>query len=277
VNRGLVKQGFKVSAVDPCVYYHGCAIVMLSVDDGIFAGPSNLEIALLIKRLQVEFKITDEGDIKEYIGVLVERQPDGTLKLSQSQLIKQILDDLWFNDRTKSKPMPAPGGQLLEQEINAEASMENDFHYRSVIGKANFLEKSTRPDIVVAVHQCTRFSSEPKQSHVDAVRYFGRYLKRTQDEGLILDPKNDKSFKCWVNTDFLGQYVKGAQDLALDSMTVRSRTRSIITYAGCPITWGSRIQQEATLSSTKSEYVAISEAFHVLLPMMDLLEEEVAQ
>jgi hypothetical protein len=71
--------------------------------------------------------------------------------------------------------------------------------------------------------------------------------------------------------------VKGAQDLALDSMTAKSRTGFIITFAGCSITWGSRIQQVAAWSSTESEYVAISEAFRVLLPMMDLLEEAVAQ
>jgi hypothetical protein len=118
--------------------------------------PCKSEIAILITRMQGEFKVTGKGDINEYLGVLVERQPDGTLKLSQPQLIKQILDDLWFNSRTKSKPTPAPGGQLLEQEIDAKA-MEDDFHYRSVIGKANFLEKSTHPDIAVAVHQCARF------------------------------------------------------------------------------------------------------------------------
>jgi hypothetical protein len=145
---------------------------MLYVDDGIFAGPDKEEIAALIRRMQGVFNITDEGDIKEYLGVLVEKQGDGTLKLSQPQLIKQILDDLWFNDRKNSKPTPAPGGQVLEREIDAEL-MNDDFHYRLVIGKANFLEKSTRPDIVVAVHQCARFSSDPKQSHADAVRYFG--------------------------------------------------------------------------------------------------------
>jgi hypothetical protein len=73
VSKGLTKLGFKVSAVDPWVYYyHGQAVVfMLYVDDGIFAGPSKSEIALLIKRMQAEFNITDEGDIKEYLGVLV--------------------------------------------------------------------------------------------------------------------------------------------------------------------------------------------------------------
>jgi hypothetical protein len=41
VKRGLTKLGFKVSAVDPCVYYHGKAVFMMYDDDGIFARPAN--------------------------------------------------------------------------------------------------------------------------------------------------------------------------------------------------------------------------------------------
>lgn len=170
------------------------------------------------------------------------------------------MDDLWFNDKTKSKPTPAPGGQVLEREIDAKA-MEDDFHYPSVIGRANFLEKSNRPDIAVAVHQCAPFSLEPKQSHADAMRYVGRYLQGTKSEGIYLDPNNGKSFKCWEDANFLGQYVKGAPNTYLDKMTAKSWTGFLITYAGCPITWGSKVHMESALSSTKSKYLAISEAF----------------
>jgi hypothetical protein len=124
--------------------------------------------------------------------------------------------------------------------------------YRSVIGKAIFLEKSTPPDIAVAVHQCARFSPDPRWSHAQDVRYFGKYLKGTKNKGIYLDPKADKLFECWVDADFLGQYVKGAADLHLDKMTAKSRTGGfMITYAGCPITWSSKLQhQESTLSTT---------------------------
>ena len=71
----------------------------------------------------------------------------------------------------------------------------------------------------MAVHQCVRFSSDPKQCHADAVRYVGKYLKGTKDEGIYLDPDNERSFECWVDADFLGQYVKGAEDMELDAMT----------------------------------------------------------
>jgi hypothetical protein len=186
LDKGLKKLGYVPSRIDPCVYYHGTSVLMLYVDDGIFCGPNKGEIDGLIKGLKQEFNITDEGDIKEYLGVLVEKEPDGRLKLSQPHLIAQVLDDLWFNHKTKTKPTPAPGGQVLERELDAEAMLD-DFHYRSVIGKANFLEKSMQPDIVVAVHQCARFSAHPKQSHADALRYIGRYLQGSKDRGIYLD------------------------------------------------------------------------------------------
>jgi hypothetical protein len=94
VNKGLTKLGFKASLIDSCVYYHGRTTFMLYVDDGIFVGPAKEEIATLIRRMQGVFNITNEGDITEYLGMLVEKLDDGTMKLSQPQLINQILDDL---------------------------------------------------------------------------------------------------------------------------------------------------------------------------------------
>jgi hypothetical protein len=168
LHKGLIKLGCTVSKIDPCVYYKGQTMFMVYVNDGIFVGPDQGEINNLLDVLKNEFTITDEGDLKEYLGVLVEKQTGGRTKLSQPHLITQILDDLWFTEQTKSKPTPAPGNQVLQREIDAEA-MTDDFHYRSVVGKTNFLEKLTRPDIAVATHQCARFSWDPKQSHADAL------------------------------------------------------------------------------------------------------------
>ena len=44
-------------------------------------------------------------------------------------------------------------------------------------------------------------------------------------------------------------------------------------YAGCPITWFSRLQGEITLSTTESEYVALSTATRECLPMRELFVE----
>ena len=52
--------------------------------------------------------------------------------------------------------------KILGRDLGEPPHDETTFQYRSVIGKLNYLEKSTRPDIVYAVHQCTRFSSNPR-------------------------------------------------------------------------------------------------------------------
>lgn len=272
MDKGLRKIGFIPSIVDPCVYYRNKTIFMVYVDDGIFAGPDKVDINQCIQLLAKEFNLTDEGSLTDYLGVLVEAQPDGTIKLSQPHLIEQILNDLWFTERTKTKPTPAPAGRLLTRDQDAEA-MADDFHYRSVVGKLNFLEKSTRPDISVAVHQCARFSADPKQSHADAVRYVGRYLQGTKDRGIIMRPDDTRSFECYADADFCGQYDPYAEDKDVDAQSARSRTGFVITYAGCPILWASKMQTETAMSTTEAEYIAISEAFRSLLPMMDLVDE----
>ena len=44
-------------------------------------------------------------------------------------------------------------------------------------------------------------------------------------------------------------------------------------FAGCPISWGSRLQTEIALSTTESEYIALSTAMREVIPFMGLLQE----
>ena len=129
--------------------------------------------------------------------------------------------------------------------------------YRSVIGKLNFLEKSTRGDISYPVHQCARFASDPRASHAEAVKRIGRYLMGTKDKGVILDPKVN-SFECYVDADFCGNW--NPETASDDPATAKSRTGYVIKYAGCPVIWQSKLQTEVTLSTTEAEYVALSAA-----------------
>ena len=71
--------------------------------------------------------------------------------------------------------MPAVTTNLLHKDSDSP-DMTLDFRYCSVIGKLNFLEKSTHPDISISVHRCARLSESPKRSHAEAVKHIGCYL-----------------------------------------------------------------------------------------------------
>jgi hypothetical protein len=132
--------------------------------------------------------------------------PD-TIELTRPDLIHQILDDLGMKSNSKTKDKAAPSSTILRRDING-AHFDEEWDYRSIVGKLNFLENSTCPEIAYVVHQCARFSSNPRQSHDNAVKYLCHYLLATKDKGLILHADSSKSFEVHVDCDFAGNWVK---------------------------------------------------------------------
>jgi hypothetical protein len=190
--------------------------------------------------------------------------------MTQPHLIDSILKELRLDQSdSKSKNTPAATSKLLTKHSNSEA-FDGHFNYRRVIGKLNYLEKSTRPDIAYAVHQCARFCADPKEEHGKAVKWLGRYLQRTKDKGLILKPNNN-SFDTYVDANFAGDW--NPEEAPDDDVTARSRYGYIITYMGCPIAWASKLQVEIALSSTESEFIGLSHALRDLIPIMELVKE----
>jgi hypothetical protein len=145
------------------------------------------------------------------------------------------------------------------------------FHYRSVIGQLNYIEKGTRSNISYIIHQCARFVEKPKESHARALRWLARYLHATKDKGLIPKPDKQKDLEVYVDADFSGDW--DPEDAATNRDTARSRHGYIITYQGCPLLWKSQVQTEIALSSTESEYTGLSYALREVIPIMEILKE----
>ncbi len=172
LKKNLLKLGFKPSQHDECVFYYGKTIFIVYTDDTILLGPDKDEIDLLVKRLSRSFKIEDQGDLSDYLGIKIERKPDGTLEWTQPTLIQSILKDLKLDgedikgrqNKPNIKPVPAHTSVLLTDHRDSPDHNPKDFEYRQVIGKLLYLEKSTRPDISCAVHQCARHCANPKIS-----------------------------------------------------------------------------------------------------------------
>jgi hypothetical protein len=277
---GLIARGFMQSDTDMCVYYRKSVVLMVYVDDGIFIGPKQQDIDEAYELLSKEFidkhgvkhrayVMTDEGDLADYLGVKIDRLPNGLIKLSQPHIIQQIIDDMGMNESTKPQPTPAAPSVKLNRDLNGKP-FDEEWHYRSVVGKLNFLEKSTRVDLSYAVHQCARFAADPKESHAMALKRIGRYLVGTKDKGLILNPRHH-SFECYVDADFVGNWDRvNAHE---DPSTAKSRTGYVIMYGGCPMVWASKLQREVALSTTEAEYNALSESLREVISLMQLLDE----
>ena len=274
---GLEQLGFQQSKQDECVFYRDKTIFLVYTDDAIIIAPDDSNIDQCIADLSTSFSVEDQGTIEDYLGVQVTRLTNGSFKLSQPHLIDSILRDLGLID-ANGQPMPNVKSlstpSLLTKLIGPDpqgATFDYPWHYRSLIGKLNFLEKSTRADISYPVHQCARFMESPKQSHGIAIKRIGRYLLDTRDKGLIIKPDKLHSFVSFVDADFCGNWDKYIA--AQDPNTARSRTGFLIKYANAPIFWQSKMQTQFALSSAESEYIALSTAARYVKSIMYLLEE----
>ena len=102
--KGFLSIGFVQSRVGPCVFYRGTLIFLHYVDDALCLSPKAAKFDKFIQYLRdTNFKVTDEGDINDYLGVKVTKRTDGRLKLTQPHLIQQILDDLGFTETMVQK------------------------------------------------------------------------------------------------------------------------------------------------------------------------------
>ena len=196
--------------------------------------------------------------------------------LAQPHLIDSILIDLGLLDKdgkthgAKTKDTPALSTKILGPDFDGDP-FDQPWDYRSVVGKLNFLEKSTRLDITYAVHQCSRFMASPKKSHGEAVKHIGRYLLATRGKGMIIKPDPSQQFECWVDADFTGNW---DQNIALeDSDTARSRYGFVVKYAGFPLYWASKMAGQIALSTTESEYIGLSMATRYVKGTVYLMEE----
>ena len=270
---GLKARGFdRQSVSDQCVFFGKEAIVLVYVDDCIIIQMKGSNAAdNLIRDLQEgheKIEFTDDGDLEKYLGVDVNRHKDGTIELTQKHLIQRLPQVINIDEKVNPRPTPAIK-PLLFKDI-AGIARKHVWNYRQAIGMLNYLASTSRPDIAMAVHQAARFCIDPRLSHERAVYRLGKYLLGTADKGIILRPDKNKGLECFVDADFAGGWNKADAE---DASCVYSRTGYVITYAGCPVHWVSKLQSEVALSTTESEYIALSQSMRDVISLVELLEE----
>ena len=278
--KGLRELGFRPSDVDPCIYYKKGIVILIYVDDCLIFSKDSEGAGKLIKDLsEAGYALTDEGalnddsceDVSSYLGVQISYdKAEGTIELKQPFLITRIIEALGDAVQDANvKKTPAEVKKVLHKDENGPLRKQQ-WSYCSVIGMLNYLASSSRPDISFAVHQAARFCADPKLIHEQAVKRIVRYLKGTQDKGIVMKPDLSKGVECFVDASFAGDWARERSD---DPLTVLSRTGYVIFYMNCPVIWVSKMQTEIALSTTESEYIALSQSLRDVIPFMNVVRE----
>jgi len=249
------KCGFRRSVEDYAVYFkeekEDTCWALIWVDDVLWIGPRG-RVDEAKASLGRHFPVQDLGKAHFFLGIEIKRTP-GVIALNQGAYTKKILERFQQdNAHPVSTPMN-PGTRL----VDTEEEPEDENTYRSLIGSLMYLMLCTRPDIAFAVGVLSKFSSNPKKSHMLAARHLLRYINKTASLSLHLGP--------FTNT-ILHPVLYSDADWAGDQETRRSTGGYLcmITDATMSsksaVSWSSKKQQTIALSSTEAEYMALTQA-----------------
>jgi hypothetical protein len=259
----LTSIGFTTSLIDDCVFFRSDIVFIVYVGNGIFLGSNDSQLQEVIKEIQnLGLNIEDQSYPADYVGVNIKKLKDGSYEFTQQGLIDSIINDVGLKN---AKVIPVPAKVSLQLHVfKNKPTFDLNFNYRSAAGKLNYLAQTTRPDIMYTMHQIAKYLSDPRQLHGEAILYLVCYLKKMQDLGLKFKPDPKKGFECYCDADFSGNWNR--EFAPMGPSTTKSQSKWIIFYAGCPVSWASKLQFQIALSSTKAGCIAMSQALRDIVP-----------
>nr|GEW25378.1 retrovirus-related Pol polyprotein from transposon TNT 1-94 [Tanacetum cinerariifolium] len=134
-------------------------------------------------------------------------------------------------------------------------------HYRGMIGTLLYLTAS-RPDLQFAICMCARYQARPTEKHVHAVKMIFRYLRGTVHWRLWYPKDSSVSLTAFAYADHAG-----CQD------TRRSTSGSVQFLRERLISWSSKRQKSAAISTMEAEYIALSGCCAQILWMRSQLSD----
>jgi len=186
----LLALGFHQSKNDPCLFIRNNCLIIVYVDDCLLFAKTDDILDSIISTLKANFNLTSQGDVGAFLGIDIKHTPDGNLELVQSGLISKIITLAGLEQESNEHRTPATA--ILHANPKGP-DREHTWNYHTINGMLTYLSSSTRLDIAFAVHQCARFSTNPKRLHEIAVRHIIWYLKGTKDKGFILKPSPSRT------------------------------------------------------------------------------------
>ncbi|GJY45423.1 retrotransposon protein, putative, unclassified [Tanacetum coccineum] len=160
--------------------------------------------------------------------------------------LKYALESLKKYGMESSNPVDTPIVEKSKLDEDTQGKAVDPTHYRGMVGTLMYLTAS-RPNLTFDVCMCARYQAKPTEKHLHAVKRIFKYLRGTVNRGLWYPKDSSIALTAYANADHAG-----CQD------TRRSTSGSMQLLGDRLVSWSSKRQKSAAISSTEAEYIALS-------------------
>ncbi|KAH9800560.1 hypothetical protein KPL71_000707 [Citrus sinensis] len=237
---------------DVCVYYKitqsgNYIYLLLYVDDMLIACNEREEIEVLKQLLNSEFDMKDLGPARKILGMeIIRNMKKGTMILSQGKYLEKVLRTFGMSN-SKSVVTPLASHFKLScfqcPSTDEERNEMTKVPYANAVGCMMYAMVLTKPNLAHVLSVVSRFMATPGKEHWKAVKWVLRYLKGTQQYGLVYGKSAGK---------VAGLYGYVDSDYAGDLDRKRSLTGYMFFLDGCLVNWKASLQHVVALSTTEA-------------------------
>ncbi|GJS85668.1 hypothetical protein Tco_0752209 [Tanacetum coccineum] len=160
-----------------------------------------------------------------------------------------------------SDPVDTPMVKKSKLDEDTQGKVVDPTHYHGMVGTLMYLTTS-RPDLTFVVCICARYQANHTKKHLHAVKRILKYIRGTFNRGLWYPKDSSIALTAYVYADHAG-----CQD------TRRSTSGSMQLLGDKLVSWSSKRQKSTAISSTKAEYIAMSDCCAQILWMRSQLTD----
>ena len=240
----LTEHGFKRGSADITLSIrkdkNSFVVTQIYVDDIVFGATNNSLAHSFADKMKAMFEMSMVGELTYFLGLQV-KQMDSGIYINQAKYARNLVKRFGLDNAAHSRTPMAANAKLTN---NPSGESVDVTLYRSMIGCLLYLT-ANRPDIAFSVGVCSRFQSNMKVSHLNAVKRIIKYVGGTCDYGLFYSKESNLSLDSFSDSDWAGN----ADD--------RKSTTGGCFYVGANlVAWMSKKQNFVSLSTAKAEYIA---------------------
>ena len=222
-----------------------------AVLDAAGRGPKGCAYNAFVDALSGDWEVVDEGPMDDLLGIEVERNADGSIKLHQRKYIKKIVERfLPSGPSARVQRNSLPYSPTFLENVNA-ALAQTSVEYPELvqemqerIGCLMYACGSTRCDIAYPVHKLCQCLHKPTPELILETDHVLSYLSRHSSVGLT------------YTSDY--SRLKGYSDASWEERN--STSGWLVLWQSAAIQWGSHKQKSVALSTCEAEIMALSEA-----------------
>ncbi|GKB41815.1 retrovirus-related pol polyprotein from transposon TNT 1-94 [Tanacetum coccineum] len=246
LSKFLLSQEFSKGTVDPTLFIRrqgkNILMVQIYVDDIIFASTTPELCHQFLKITCSKFKMSMMGKISFFLRLQISHSPRGIF-INQSKYALESLKKYGMESSDLVDTLMVEKSKLDE---DTQGKTVDPTHYHGMIDTLMYLTAS-RPYLTFFVCICARYQAKPTKKHLRTVKRIFKYLRGPVNRGLWYLKDSSIALTAYADADHAG-----CQD------TRRSTSESMQLLGERLVSWSSKRQKSAAISSTKAKYITLS-------------------